>query len=160
MTDSKTSLHAQIINLPVNVGLAMVNATDGQLIAYKIGHRDARHAAAELANEADADIERLRAYAERLLAALAAAERIILLRRNAGNAEFERQADSCATAARAALSQPLPEAPAVSHEPPEVVAWATHHEPPMLFPTRGEALQYCDDDEAPIALVAIPEPPK
>jgi hypothetical protein len=27
---------------------------------YRIGHRDARHAAAEIANEADAEIERLR----------------------------------------------------------------------------------------------------
>jgi hypothetical protein len=29
-------------------------------LAYKIGHRDARHAAAEIANEADFEIERLR----------------------------------------------------------------------------------------------------
>lgn len=36
----------------------------------------------------------------------------------------------------------------------EIIGWATHHEPPMLFPTREEAMSYCDDDEEPIPLVA------
>jgi len=36
----------------------------------------------------------------------------------------------------------------------EPIGWATHHEEPMLFPTRKEALKYCDDDEKPIELYA------
>jgi len=36
----------------------------------------------------------------------------------------------------------------------EVVAWATHHDEPMLFVTRAEAMTYCDDDEQPIPLYA------
>lgn len=37
----------------------------------------------------------------------------------------------------------------------EVFAWATHHEPPMLFPTYTEAAQHCDTDEEPIRLFAL-----
>ena len=32
--------------------------------------------------------------------------------------------------------------------------WATLHDEPMLFPTRGEALQHCDEEEEPIELVS------
>lgn len=50
------NLHGQIMNLPqCDPGLE----ADPQR-AYKLGHRDARHAAAELALAADAEIERLR----------------------------------------------------------------------------------------------------
>lgn len=38
----------------------------------------------------------------------------------------------------------------------EAVAWMTHHDEPMLFPTREEAADYCDEDEQPIALYAAP----
>lgn len=41
----------------------------------------------------------------------------------------------------------------VSAEP---VAWMTHHDEPMLFPTEDEARSYCDDDEQPIPLYAAP----
>ena len=41
----------------------------------------------------------------------------------------------------------------VSAEP---VAWMTHHDEPMLFPTDEEARSYCDDDEQPIPLYAAP----
>lgn len=34
----------------------------------------------------------------------------------------------------------------------EPVAFMTHHDEPMLFPTWDEAVQYCDDDEPPISL--------
>ena len=34
----------------------------------------------------------------------------------------------------------------------EPVAWRTHHDVPMLFPTRIEAAAYCDDDEQPVPL--------
>lgn len=54
------NLHGQIINLTQRPGLPMVNATEAQLLAYKIGHRDARHAAAELALRADAITEAAR----------------------------------------------------------------------------------------------------
>ena len=58
-------LHAQIMNIPQTQGLAMANATEGQQLAYKLGHRDARHAAAELAAAYEAEIEALRKAAKR-----------------------------------------------------------------------------------------------
>jgi hypothetical protein len=51
-------LHGQIMNLPARLPsdcAKMATAT-----AYKTGHRDARHAAAELALKADACVEALR----------------------------------------------------------------------------------------------------
>lgn len=57
-TNKADSLHAAIMNLPCDN-----EATDAeypsQRYAYKAGHRDARHAAAELANEAAARIAEL-----------------------------------------------------------------------------------------------------
>ena len=47
---------------------------------------------------------------------------------------------------RAALAQP-------EQEP---VAWMTHHEPPMIFPTRSEALLYCEEHEVPVPLYTAP----
>lgn len=38
----------------------------------------------------------------------------------------------------------------------EPVAWMTHHDEPMLYPTCSEAAAYCDDDEPPIPLYAAP----
>lgn len=38
----------------------------------------------------------------------------------------------------------------------EPVAWRTHHDEPMLFPTINEAWQYCEDDEGPEPLFAAP----
>lgn len=38
----------------------------------------------------------------------------------------------------------------------DAVAWMTHHEPPMLFPTREEAAAYCADDEQPLPLYTHP----
>ncbi len=38
----------------------------------------------------------------------------------------------------------------------EAVAWMTHHDEPMLFPTRAEAITHCADDEEPIPLYAAP----
>jgi hypothetical protein len=52
------NLHGQIMNLP-HGPLPDVDGTSHAL-AYKTGHRDALHAAAELALAADAEIERLR----------------------------------------------------------------------------------------------------
>ena len=52
-------LHGQIMNLPTP---AIVETLPyGRRMAYKTAHRDARHAAAELALKADACIEALRA---------------------------------------------------------------------------------------------------
>ncbi len=40
----------------------------------------------------------------------------------------------------------------------QAVAWMTHHDEPMLYPTFSEAAAYCDDDEPPIPLyAAMPE---
>ncbi|OBU61952.1 hypothetical protein [Stenotrophomonas maltophilia] len=36
------------------------------------------------------------------------------------------------------------------------VAWMTHHDEPLLYPTFQEAAAYCDDDEPPIPLYAAP----
>jgi hypothetical protein len=43
---------------------------------------------------------------------------------------------------------------ALAHQ--DAIAWATHHDEPMLFPTRAEAAMHCDDDEEPIALYPAP----
>ena len=45
--------HARIMNIPAN-GKEMDST------AYRMGHRDARHAAAEIALEAENEVERLR----------------------------------------------------------------------------------------------------
>lgn len=59
MTTSDT-FHARMMNIPVP---GHFNTTEDQSaglrITYKLGHRDARHAAAEIASEADAEIRRL-----------------------------------------------------------------------------------------------------
>lgn len=62
-------LHAQIMNLPVKPGLATANATDNQMVFYKLGHRDARHAAAELASAQSGRIARLEEALRNILAA-------------------------------------------------------------------------------------------
>ena len=38
---------------------------------------------------------------------------------------------------------------------PEVVGFATHHDEPMLFPSKREAAMYCDDGEEPVALISL-----
>ncbi|MCU1215905.1 hypothetical protein JAK24_05940 [Stenotrophomonas maltophilia] len=38
----------------------------------------------------------------------------------------------------------------------EAVAWMTHHDEPMLFPTAAEAAAYCEDDEQPVPLYTAP----
>lgn len=56
------NLHAKIMNLscvPKNM-----DAEPNQRLAYKVGHRDARHAAAELALKADKLAEELREVIE------------------------------------------------------------------------------------------------
>lgn len=55
------SFHGQIMNIP--------SAVDA-LPAYLLGHRDARHAAAELANAADLQIENLTAENKKMKALL------------------------------------------------------------------------------------------
>jgi galactose-1-phosphate uridylyltransferase len=52
------NLHGQIMNLPVVP--KNMDAEPNQRLAYKLGHRDARHAAAELALTADDQIRKLR----------------------------------------------------------------------------------------------------
>jgi hypothetical protein len=56
-----SELHDQIMNIPARTGIAISNTP---ALAYKEGHRDARHAAAELAISTDAEIERLRKEVE------------------------------------------------------------------------------------------------
>jgi hypothetical protein len=53
-----SDLHAAIMNIHLGNG---VSSGAGELVAYKTGHRDARHAAAELALASDARIAELEA---------------------------------------------------------------------------------------------------
>jgi len=54
------NLHDKIMNIRVNLTeLASSLYAGDTALAYKVGHRDARHAAAELASEADALIAEL-----------------------------------------------------------------------------------------------------
>lgn len=53
---------------------------------------------------------------------------------------------------------PGQEAAAVQAVGAGIIGWATHHEEPMLFPTRKEAAEYCNDDEEPIPLVSALPP--
>jgi hypothetical protein len=39
---------------------------------------------------------------------------------------------------------------------PEPVAWMTNHDEPLLFPTKNEASQYCNEDEEPQPLYTAP----
>ena len=63
----QSNLHGEIMNLPCDKEMLPWSNTRE---AYMHGHRDARHAAAELANAADAEIERLQAEHDALLSAL------------------------------------------------------------------------------------------
>lgn len=57
------SLHNEIINTPANIILdgpdGVGNVSQNRYTAYKEGHRDARHAAAELALKYDVLVEKL-----------------------------------------------------------------------------------------------------
>jgi len=57
------SYHDRIMNISAE---SLHEDTLGQSMAYRRGQRDARHIAAEIANEADAEIERLKADLDRL----------------------------------------------------------------------------------------------
>lgn len=60
--------------------------------------------------------------------------------------EWIRYADHCEAMKR------------MAGEGAEPIAWMTHHDEPMIFPTRSEAEQHCDDGEQPISLYAAPAP--
>jgi len=51
---STPSLHDQIMNLHCGLGLSEIGTTEGEQLAFKRGHKQARNEAAELALEADA----------------------------------------------------------------------------------------------------------
>lgn len=50
--------HNRMMNIQDRVSAGM--SPGENRVAYKVGHKDARHAAADIANEADAEIRRLR----------------------------------------------------------------------------------------------------
>lgn len=58
-------LHSEIMNIKALVPVEALE--DGKVFAYKIGHRDPRHAAAELALKADARIEELESVLSKLM---------------------------------------------------------------------------------------------
>lgn len=54
------SFYNRMMNIAVDpVAMSSAHKPGSLHLAYKIGHKDARHAAAEIANEADAEIARL-----------------------------------------------------------------------------------------------------
>ena len=53
------SYHSEIMNIPDKTGGAMFIWAERESIAFKIGHHEARHAAAEIALHADNRIEDL-----------------------------------------------------------------------------------------------------
>ncbi len=61
-----SNLHGKIINIPLD-NPQHDAMEDRERIAYKLGHRDARHAAAELALETDQQREALRADLENMI---------------------------------------------------------------------------------------------
>lgn len=65
------NLHNDIMNIPVNIILdgpeGVGNVSQNLYTAYKEGHRDARHAAAELSLKVEARIEELEAILERFI---------------------------------------------------------------------------------------------
>jgi hypothetical protein len=85
MTDTIPDLHSQIMHLPF-ANPADVAWTVAEQQAAKLGHRDARHAAAELAVDADRRIEALAAEVQALRAD---AERYRYLRPRLVGADFD-----------------------------------------------------------------------
>lgn len=56
-----SNYHGEIMNIPVDLDqMKYITDDDGEVFAYKVGHRDARHEAAQLGNHADCVIEELR----------------------------------------------------------------------------------------------------
>lgn len=60
-----SNYHGKVMNVPIKY-----NKAASKHAYYKVGHRDARHDAAEITAEADAEIDRLRARVAELEAVL------------------------------------------------------------------------------------------
>lgn len=60
------NLHNQIMNIQINEESAFYKYGNEALYAYKEGHRDARHSAAELSLKAEARIEELEDFLKTL----------------------------------------------------------------------------------------------
>ncbi len=48
-----SDFHGRVMNIECNMSASICRPAEDTALAYKYGHRDARHAAAEIANEAD-----------------------------------------------------------------------------------------------------------
>lgn len=73
------SLHDQIMNIQVNrTDYAYEDMTESEQYAYRLGHRDARHAAAEMALEHEERIEELEEAAREALKDLEYAEKSMM----------------------------------------------------------------------------------
>lgn len=59
LAEAFRGMHGKIMN--ISHGQQSPIMTKGEWLSYRAGHRDARHAAAEIALAGDAEIERLRA---------------------------------------------------------------------------------------------------
>lgn len=91
----------------------------------------------------------------RLIDEQAEDERLWLIADTVEEAYFQAELRRLHAAVESALSALRSVESAPLSEP---MAWMTHHDEPMLFPTRAEAAQHCADDEQPIALgVTQPE---
>lgn len=69
-----SSYHGRIMNLQIDPENALDGWTEGELRAYKYGHRDARHTAAVLGNDADIELHTARARAAAAAARIAELE--------------------------------------------------------------------------------------
>lgn len=61
------NLHSDIMNIQIDEEDLKANLPKASFAAYKVGHRDARHAAAELSLKAEARIEELEDMLSRLV---------------------------------------------------------------------------------------------
>jgi hypothetical protein len=61
------NLHSDIMNIQIDEEDLKANLPKASFAAYKVGHRDARHAAAELSLKAEARIEELENILNKLL---------------------------------------------------------------------------------------------
>ncbi len=58
MNTEADRIHAAIMNLPINGASELINRPESKQVRYKLGHRDARRAATEIAQWSIAKLER------------------------------------------------------------------------------------------------------
>ena len=90
-------LHGQIMNLTIPIGTGFAPGTSGD-DGYRMGHRDARHAAAELALKADAKFEAADAEKAYWLAKIGGLQHVLDRSEKLANDRLAQMADDRAQA--------------------------------------------------------------